>query len=165
MRSGAKVVHFRRNRDAHVAVCNGRLTSIALKNLVFRVDHNLEACWQPRRNFPWGFGGPTGFAACDPPIRPAAGLSVEMTRRGRKRDPRGGSISGFFNEIRRLPLSGMRKQRPFRDGFDDRAKSIPSGPSFPDAEGRKRAHERACADMLSERVKSNSPRVGPTRPD
>src|SRR5271155_725957 len=45
--------------------------SIVLKNSIFRVDHNLEDCWQPRWNFLWGFGGPPGFAACDLPIRPA----------------------------------------------------------------------------------------------
>jgi hypothetical protein len=89
----------------------------------------------------------------------------------------------------------MRKQRPFRDGFDERAKSTvfalnesphsqhspslanpirnksfytastPSGPSFPFAEGRKRADECAFAGKLSERVKPDSPREVPTRPD
>ncbi len=39
-----------------------------------------------------------------------------MTRRARKRNFRGGSISDFFNKIRRLQPSGERKEPSFADG-------------------------------------------------
>src|SRR5277367_4552716 len=38
-----------------------------LKNSNFCLDHSSEDRWQPRWKIPWGFGGVTGFAACDPP--------------------------------------------------------------------------------------------------
>ena len=81
---------------------NVRFTSIVLKNSIFRFDHNLEDCWQPRRNFRGGFGGPTGFAAATLPYALPSGLWVETTRRARKRDSRGRSISEFFTTIRRF---------------------------------------------------------------
>ena len=52
-----------------------------------------------------GAGGPTGFAVCDAPICPAV-RTIGLTRRPRKRDFSGGSISEFFNTIARyLTLS------------------------------------------------------------
>jgi hypothetical protein len=51
---------------------------ILLKNSNFRLDHNSEDRWQPGWKFPWGLGGATGLATCDPLV----GLAVATTRAG-----------------------------------------------------------------------------------
>ena len=37
---------------AHLAHSGRQKSTNFVKNSIFRVDHNLEACWQPRRSFP-----------------------------------------------------------------------------------------------------------------
>src|SRR5271165_1562740 len=54
-----------------IPVTDGRSRRIVLKNSNFCIDHNTGTAGGLDEKFLRGFGGPTGFAACDAPICPA----------------------------------------------------------------------------------------------